>query len=177
VAEDVELLTYDEIAERFGITRESARQLVLRKHWARRKGNDGRARIEVPLDALPSSAPSPAPSESTGDDTSDAQDVARVLNRHIERLEQTLAAAIEKAEDLAVERDTARAEARGMERERDAVKEEGRALESQIESLRALMEAEARLRDLEKEAANEARADRDQWRALASRPWWKRLVG
>lgn len=177
MAEDVELLTYDEIAERFGITRESARQLVLRKHWARRKGNDGRARIEVPVDALPSAAPAAIPSDDTSDSTSDILEVTRALNRHIERLEQTLAAAIEKAEDLAVERDAARASAREIERERDKAQEEGRSLAVQIEGLRALIASEARVAEAERDAANQAKADRDQWRALASQPWWKRLVG
>lgn len=46
-------LTYDELAERLGIGRKSAQNTVRRKGWRRTKGNDGRARIEVPLDALP----------------------------------------------------------------------------------------------------------------------------
>ena len=49
----VRLLTYGELAEALAIKRESARQLVIRKHWERRKGNDGKARIAVPLSALP----------------------------------------------------------------------------------------------------------------------------
>src|SRR3954469_25737935 len=54
VQADVQLLTYDEISAAFSINRESARHLVLRKRWARRKGNDGKARVEVPIDALES---------------------------------------------------------------------------------------------------------------------------
>jgi hypothetical protein len=46
-------MTYDEIAVAFGINRSSAERLVKRKRWARRKGNDGRARIEVPEEAIP----------------------------------------------------------------------------------------------------------------------------
>ncbi len=65
-AADVRWLTYSEIAEALGIARESARQLVIRKHWGRRKGNDGRARIAVPKEVLPIPlAPSDAPSVST----------------------------------------------------------------------------------------------------------------
>jgi hypothetical protein len=60
-------MTYDEVAEALGIARESARQLVIRKHWARRKGNDGRARIAVPEEALPIP---PAPSDATSVSTS-----------------------------------------------------------------------------------------------------------
>lgn len=177
MAEDVELLTYDEIAERFGITRESARQLVLRKHWTRRKGNDGRARIEIPVDALPPTTSPSVVSNGASESTSDLSEMTRALNRHIERVEQTLAAAVEKAEDLAVERDAARAVAREIERERDAAQEKERALAAQIESLRALMASEVRIAEMERDAARQAKADRDQWRALAARPWWKRLVG
>ncbi len=65
-AADVRWLTYSEIAEALGIARESARQLVIRKHWGRRKGNDGCARIAVPKEALPiPPTPSDAPSVST----------------------------------------------------------------------------------------------------------------
>jgi hypothetical protein len=49
---DTVWLTYDELAERLQIGRESARRLVLRKHWAKRKGNDGKARIGVPAEVL-----------------------------------------------------------------------------------------------------------------------------
>ena len=45
-------LTYDEIAERFGITLPSARNLVRRKRWRRTVGNDGRARVDVPTEAV-----------------------------------------------------------------------------------------------------------------------------
>jgi hypothetical protein len=50
--EPVIWLTYDELAERLGIERESARQHVKRKRWARRPGNDGKVRIGVPEEVL-----------------------------------------------------------------------------------------------------------------------------
>jgi len=56
---DVRWLTYDEMAQELRITRESARQLTIRKRWARRKGNDGKARIGVPEDACTSDDTSP----------------------------------------------------------------------------------------------------------------------
>ncbi len=45
-------LTYDEIATWLGIERESARQQVKRKRWARQNGNDGKVRIAVPEEVL-----------------------------------------------------------------------------------------------------------------------------
>ena len=48
----VRWLSYAELAEALA-NRESARQLTLRKCWGRHKGNDERARVSVPVSALP----------------------------------------------------------------------------------------------------------------------------
>jgi hypothetical protein len=53
----IRMMTYDELASALGITPDSARRLVARKKWQRSPGNDGRARIHVPPDALPDSPP------------------------------------------------------------------------------------------------------------------------
>lgn len=45
-------LTYEEIAERLGITVPSARRLVIRKRWSKSKGNDGLAVVQVPEEFL-----------------------------------------------------------------------------------------------------------------------------
>lgn len=45
-----------------------------------------------------------------------------------------------------------------------------RELETRIEGLRMLLQAESR-------RADTAEADRDRWHALACRPWWRRLAG
>src|SRR5687768_5644500 len=99
---DVEWLTYDELADRLGIGRERARTLVKRKRWARKPGNDGRARIGLPLEDLAArgdqagdqageQSGEPVPGhvpERSGDQTEDrAGAVLTVLTRHIERLE------------------------------------------------------------------------------------------
>jgi hypothetical protein len=129
------LMTYADIAAEFSINRRSAEQLVRRKRWLRRKGNDGRARIEVPDDALPafleapSEALSVAPSESSSDTPSVApsdtpSDGARDLLRHlVERLESEVAELRPKA----AERDAAVARAEALqgllETERQRVEE------------------------------------------------------
>lgn len=152
----VRLMTYDEIADALGIARESARQLVIRKRWSRSKGNDGKARIAVPLEALPSESTSDTPYNagegaeaitpsdmaveaplSTGAATGDVTAVVTALTRHIERLEQDLVAVRERA----AERDV---------------------LAGQVEALNAVL--------------IEVRADRDRWHHLAVQPerkgWW-----
>src|SRR5215218_4136753 len=105
----VKWMSYDELAAAIGINRESARQLAIRKRWGRRKGNDGKARVGVPEEVLrpdprPATGPEtgPSPSESTSVAPSDDRSPIRVLTRHIERLEQELVTAKEKA----AERDT-----------------------------------------------------------------------
>src|ERR1700712_5219447 len=107
--DEVVWLTYDELAERLGIERESARQHVKRKRWARRPGNDGKVRIGVPEEVLSSG--------SEGDTVAGTDPVQPPAHdpggpaappRHIERLEEQLEAALNRAADrdaVAAERD------------------------------------------------------------------------
>lgn len=157
MAEGVKLLTYDEIAAAFGITRESARQLVIRKRWGRTKGNDGRARIEVPEDALTGADTSDhtpsAPSDDTGHDpsgdtgggTSDLSAVVAVLERHAGRLEAELAAVRSRLGTVEAERDAARV------------------AEGQVAVLTAVLE-------IERTRQAETRAEADRWREQATAP-------
>lgn len=157
---DVRLLSYDEIAETWGITRESARQLVIRKRWARRKGNDGKARIEVPTEALESARTSHDTGGPTSDDTShDTSDdtsetpfllaTTNVLTRHIERLEGELAEAKVALAAMTSERDAERVRA------------------AQVDALRAVLEVE---RDAARAATIVVEAERDRWHAAATAP-------
>ncbi len=94
---DVRWMTYDEMAEAMGITPDSARRLVARRKWARRQGNDGRARVGVPAERIPDSPPDALPDvdeDDSQDDTPDSRDditpVLKVLTQHIERIEKEL---------------------------------------------------------------------------------------
>lgn len=160
-------LTYDEIADRLGIERESARTLVKRKRWARQTGNDGKARIGVPNDALeardapgddprdePGHVPPPDPEQSPAPTLDHVPVVVEVLTRHIERLEAQMETALQRAAD------------------RDAVATQRDLLAAQVEALRSALDA--------------AGHDRDRWHELATRapeapppprPWWRRMVG
>lgn len=162
---DTVWLTYDELADRLGIERESARQQVKRKHWPRRKGNDGKVRIGVPEEVLSTrsepatvagtnSVPEPAPPPIQ------EPDVSQVLNRHIERLEEMLQDALARAED----RDE-------LASQRDAARSACDLATVQVEALRAALAA--------------AERDRDRWHDVATtkpaepprRTWWQRLAG
>ncbi len=60
VRADEALLTYRQLAERLGITPDSARSKARRRRWSITLDNQGIARVRVPLDALPD-APPPRP--------------------------------------------------------------------------------------------------------------------
>jgi hypothetical protein len=167
VTEHVRWLTYDEVACEMGIARESARQLAIRKRWARQKGNDNKARVGVPEEELqarvtvdhPPHRPSDAPSDDTGSDPS----VVQVLTRHISRLEGEL-------ETMKHEREAERGRLQGeidvLRQERDA--ERLRAV--QVDALTAVVAAE-------KQRSEEWKAVADRFalqaEALATRrSWW-----
>ncbi len=59
-------MLYSELAMARGISRASATRLAFRKHWPRRTGNDGQARVAVPPDAQVSS-PADVPVAIPGD--------------------------------------------------------------------------------------------------------------
>lgn len=61
------LLTYAELGDRLSIKPASAKRLAQRRKWHRIIGNDGAARIHVPLDVIPQRV--------TGDDIPDRPDV------------------------------------------------------------------------------------------------------
>ena len=153
--EDVRWLTYDEVARELGIVRESARQLAIRKRWARRKGNDGKARVGVPEDEFQvrtaeatSSAPSDSPSNDPSDDTGHDTSAIQVLTQHIRRLE---------------------GEIEGLKQERDLE----RVRAAQVDVLKALLEAERKraeeIKDAERHRIEELKAERDRWHAQAER--------
>src|SRR3954468_3641727 len=50
-------LSYDDLAKELGITPDSARRLVARKHWARKPRNDGPALIAAPAERVRQDSP------------------------------------------------------------------------------------------------------------------------
>jgi hypothetical protein len=79
VTSDVTWMTYAELGRVRGIDAASAKRLAIRRHWRRQAGNDGTARVAVPVtEATPRKA---KPSDDAGDDTRDVtSDVTRVIN-------------------------------------------------------------------------------------------------
>lgn len=72
-------LTYAEAGQALGMRPDSAKRLSFRRHWPRRTGNDGLARVGVPAAELhgatggnPGDVTGGAPDEASGDSSSDA---------------------------------------------------------------------------------------------------------
>jgi hypothetical protein len=145
-------MTYAEIAEALRIGPDSARNLVRRKRWSRQTGNDGLARVGVPVEHLekPKAADAPsggptdpptdgatnAPIDGSTDAPTDGTIIAiGVLKEHIGRLEAEISS-------LRNERDRERARA------------------SQVDALTAILE-------IERKRVEELRAERDRWSAAA----------
>jgi hypothetical protein len=74
-------LTYREAAERLGSTAEAVRYRAIRGKWPRRRGNDGRARVQIPEEPNPVRTPS-APRAHGGSD----QALVHALEAHVETL-------------------------------------------------------------------------------------------
>lgn len=165
-------LTYAEIAERLGIEREAARQLVKRKRWPKWKGNDGQLKVSVPEEAFSTRTSTGfRPDDETGTDPVDNRmeaGVLPVLNRHIERLEAQLEEALKRAGD------------------RDEIAKQRDMLTAQIEALNDSTKIQV---DALRAALTAAERDRDRWHEVATakpeqptpaverKPWWRRLAG
>jgi len=117
--EDVEDLSYRELAERLGVSLAAAKGRAKRQErrgrWTRRTGNAGEARFVIPAGDLDVAAP---PSEAPhGSDTGGASpsDTGRVTPGALEALRGTLDAERARAERLERERDDALERAHGAE--------------------------------------------------------------
>jgi uncharacterized protein YdbL (DUF1318 family) len=169
MTEHVRWLTYDEVAREMGIARESARQLAIRKRWARQKGNDGRARVGVPEEELQARVtgddtphgPSDAPSDDTGRDPS----VVQVLTRHISRLEGELKALKQERE---AERGRLQGEIGVLRQEWDA--ERLRAV--QVDALTAVVAAEKQRSEEWKAVADRFALQAEALASAQRRSWW-----
>jgi hypothetical protein len=186
-------LTYDEMAGALGITKASARVHARRRRWPRRPGNDGRARIGVPEEEIaartasessspsaPGNAPRSVPSSAPRSDRTNAPG----SNTHLTTDARALIALLEeRVSELTAESKEARAAIDALAAKAARVD----VLESQVQSLNALMAVERERADRERQllekAASDAAADRDRWAAQAiqlavarphsaRRSWW-----
>lgn len=105
---DTELLTYRELAEKLGVKPESARKTAQRKRWKRVTGNDGLARVAVPVEALmrAQDIPHDVPADVSADSP-----FVRELEAKLELLKELVAAERRRADAAEADRDAWRTEA------------------------------------------------------------------
>jgi hypothetical protein len=180
--------TYAELAEALKITPASANKLARRKRWPRVPGNDGKARVSVPEEALvrrdsPPDSPLDVPPVSP--QVSPLDNLIKALEAHVETLKAQLAAAearINKQADDLIAYDTAYAAGLAAERakaEAERAKAEKMIADFAARDAQHAAELKSEQAQTEKAiAAFSALADRlDQLAAERARPWWRRLAG
>jgi hypothetical protein len=164
-------LSYDEIADEFGIEVASARRLVHRKRWAKTRGNDGRAIVQVPTEFFerrPHDSPRDEPDDRHNDSPDDSPSDSPV-SEVLTRLAAAQAELVEMARRLGVAE--GELEVLRPERERaDRLAVEAAAVPALRDTIAALKTA----LESERGRVGELRAERDR---LAARPWWRRLAG
>ena len=176
-------LTYQELADKLGVTVEGARRRVQRGRWARQTGNDGRARVRVPedvaLERRPNVTPNVVPNvppnvalNSAGEKSATDRHLLASLEAHVETLKAELqyrAAEIEALKaQLAGEaartgQAVAAVEAHVATLKADLAGAEGRAADEAAKTAQAI-------------AAFESLAQRLEAMAAARRPLWHRLL-
>src|SRR4051812_26088425 len=142
-------MTYEEAGRVLGIDPDSVSRRARRLKWPRQPGNDGRARVAVPPDALPQSAPASGQDKILVSRADDALDnpgdrgghIPPDESRAINALEAAAAALHERAARAEAERDMAQAAA-STERAR-AVQAETEREVARIAAARAEGEAAA----------------------------------
>lgn len=191
------IMTYAEIEEAFSLKPASARQLVRRQRWRRLPGNDGRTRIEIPIEeferALKRGVEAPLDESKTDAEPPVEDPLERTfvafLTARVERLERALTEAQQALSQAVADKsaDSAKAdhlvgEVAGLARQLARVVEEAGSRERELQARLVLADAAVaqshqELVFLQKRGEAEtaqARAELETWKA---RPWWRRLVG
>jgi hypothetical protein len=148
-------LSYPELAERLGISADGARVRAKRAGGPVQTGNDGRAKVRVPVADLPEHGPNKPEQEPNS-----VADIRRLFAERTAELKAELHEARQQAEQWRTATEQARVDAereRGM-REAEVAGERGK-----LTLVREQLEREI------------ARADRLE--AELRRPWWRRLLG
>jgi hypothetical protein len=150
---DDDWLSYREAAERLGVTPENVRHRAIRGRWPRMRGNDGRARIQIP-DPGPNSVrtPSDRPNKTavrTPSEQGSNPQTIKVLEALVEVWKERASAA-EARLGAADAREAQNVAALASEREQTA------------RAIQAFADLADRL---------------DQLAAERARPWWRRLTG
>jgi hypothetical protein len=142
-------LSYGELAERLGIKPGSAKRRALERRWPRRPGNDGRARVAVPVEVLAEAR------ETTGEDEGeDAGEATSGIGALADYLKGELAETRRELRATAAEAQEARERVARATGEAEALRETTAALRQQVQDIQAELKAgQAELSDARERAA------------------------
>jgi chromosome segregation ATPase len=145
-------LTYRELAQALDISPEAARQKAIRGHWARQRGNDGKARILVDLEAEKAAHTPRRRPDKHLDEHPDERRTFDALEAHI----ATLKEAVVKAEAVGEQH-----------------RQEAEVASKRVDHLVAELVGMSMRMAEQTAVADKVRAEFDAYRA---RPWWRHLV-
>jgi chromosome segregation ATPase len=158
-----QLMTYDELATAWGVSREAARKKVEGLHLRRQAGNDGKARVMVDLSEVQHQPAKPKRDRRAPSLRAETE----ALQQHVE----TLRGEVERLLALTASH---RAD---FERERDRAEKVTAELVTQVAKLAVLEKERAEgvaALQMVQTNAEKARAELAEWK---SRPWWRRALG
>lgn len=167
----VQSVTYAELSEVWGVSKDAARKKVEGLRLPRKLGNDGKTRVSIDLEEVHHS-PKTSKAETGGSPDGDREEPPRSPSPEVLVLQAMV-------EALKADLDRERNNLDRQQMERLQEKERADRLAAELIAMaRELAEARSDAARLSSEAtrANDAAADRDAWRTLAQRPWWRRLV-
>lgn len=150
----LEALTYAEFGRRLGVSPEAARKKAHALRLPATLGNDGKKRVSVDLLEIQHAPRIPRSTAGGRPDTGTAIPVQEMLKL---------------IDDLRAET--------GRKAEQDVQRHRVLELEAQTSVLEAELTGLRHLIEAERKRADAAEGDRDAWRNLAQRPWWRRLAG
>jgi len=145
-------LTYRELAQGLDISAEAARQKAIRGRWPRQRGNDGKARILVDLEAEKATHTPRGRVDKHPNEHPDERRTFEALEAHI----ATLKEAVAKAEALGEQH-----------------RQEAETASKRVDHLVAELVGMAMRMSEQTAVADRMRAEFDACRA---RPWWRRLA-
>jgi chromosome segregation ATPase len=176
-ASDITWMTYAELGQARGISAASAKRLAIRRHWRRQQGNDGTARVAVPV--TEATRREDKAGDATSDDAGDVTRAITALETAVTALRDQLEQANERADRAEQGREGERARADAL---RDRVDDlSAKLTDAQAELAAAQDQAEAGRRQLEATqiALGEAEADAAELRQTDTqrkgRGRWARL--
>ncbi len=199
-------MTYEELAAALGRSPEAVRQLAKRKRWRRIMGNDGKARVVVPVEYLDMARPPDVPRSSDRttperppadrpdadvEPTGDARTLIAMLQARITELGGELKEArttIAELQGKASDRDRLLGQLEGLQAALEEMRGDRDAWRAQVQQLaerdRALEQAQAtHIAELLALREQMAQVEHDRDRAVEalaahlSLPWWRRLFG